>query len=1122
MGSKTYYMKRFLLFIGFFSLLTFKLTAQIVLTNSPYQENFNGLGSGLPTGFSVYFGASSSSIGTAATYVSAHTGRTNTTARFNNYASLNSGTDISTNTDRALGVRQSSSTGDPGSSFVAQLANTTNKSNLKLSFKLQSLDGASPRIATWLVEYAIGDATPSTFTSIATSPTSITTGGSTTSNTTVNVDFGSALDNISSKVWIRIVTLTSTTGTGNRPTSAIDDFSLTFDASGAPSPMIAASPTIVAFGNQNINTTATEKPLALTYSNLTTDDLVLTTAAPFSISKTSNGTYGTSLTYTNAELTSPTTLYVRYTPTAAGISNGSVTISGGGLASNATVSLSGTGIDPNATSFNFESCSTNGSSSLSDGFYQYSVIGAQTWGCATTFGHNNSDASGASNSGNGLQINGYSGGNIQNEDWLISPSFNISSYNYPLLSFWSRNKFTGPQLKLMISTNYSGTGDPYASGVTWTEIDGKFPAGNTDVWTKSENIDLSAFKTSGSNLYIAFVYTSTTVDGARWSLDDFNLVNSPAPAPAEIATNPSSLEFGYQANGTTSTAKTVVVSFSNLTNDASLNVTGDFSISLDNNTYSQSLNITSPGTANQTVYVKFSPTAANSNLQGNLTIASTGAASKTIALSGSTLSFDNTLEVVNWNIEWFGHTGNGPSDEAKQKANVIKVMKSINADIYCLGEIVNTAALADVAQQIGVDANEYGYFVSTYASYAQNTSDPDYANAQKLAFVYRKSVISPIGTPSGLLYTTNESDAVFNYWASGRFPYEMKANVTLNGITKQVNFIMIHAKAETSSGSYARRKNAAIALKSYLDANESTDNFIILGDYNDDLDATISTASEAGADYPKSSYQVWLDDNAKYISPTLPLSQSGKKSTVSYNDVIDHVTLSNEMNDNYISGSAQILTSVTGTVSPDNYGSTTSDHYPVLTRYSFTNSTLPVKFDEFTAKQEGSNVVLKWATQTETNNQYFTVERSNDGATFVKVKEVTAKGNSNQKINYSIIDNNVKAGITYYRLKQTDFDGKFSYYPELRSVNVLANDSKLLIYPNPTKGKAFINYSSSSTNIVVNVLSTDGKVLLKLKGSVKSIEQELNNKLHYLKPGTYVVQLTDNEIFVASEKLIKE
>jgi hypothetical protein len=1114
-------MKRFLLFIGVFSVLTFRLSAQIVLTNSPYQENFNSLGSGLPTGFSVYFGASSSSIGTAATYSSAHTARNNTTARFNNYASLNSGTDASTNTDRALGVRQTSSTGDPGASFVAQLANTTNKSNLKLSFKLQSLDAASPRVATWVVQYAIGDATPTSFTAIATSPASISTGGSQTSNTTVNVDFGTALDNISSKVWIRIVTLASTSGTGNRPSSAIDDFSLTFDASGAPSPMISASPTSVTFANQNINTTATEKTLELTYSNLTTDDLVLTTAAPFSISKTNNGTYGSSLTYTNAELSSPTTLYVRYAPTVAGASTGNITISGGGLASNANVALSGTGIDPNATSFNFESCSTNGSSSLSDGFYQYSVIGAQTWGCGTTFGHNNGDATGASNAGNGLQINGFSGGNIQNEDWLISPSFNISSYNYPLLSFWSRNKFTGAQLKLMVTTNYSGTGDPYAAGVTWTEVDGKFPAGNTDVWTKSENIDLSAFKTSGSSMYIAFVYTSTTVDGARWSLDDFTLTNSATPAPAEIATNPSSLEFGYQANGTTSTSKTVAIAFSNLTNDASLNVTGNFSISLDNNTFGQNLTITSPGTANQTVYVKFSPTAADSNFQGTLTIASNGATTKTVALSGSTLSFDNTLEVVNWNIEWFGHTGNGPTDEAKQKANVIKVMKSINADIYCLGEIVNTTALADVAQQIGVDANEYGYFVSTYGSYAQNTSDPDYANAQKLAFVYRKSIISPIGTPAGLLYTTNESDAVFNYWASGRFPYEMKANVTLNGITKQVNFIMIHAKAETSSGSYTRRKNAAIALKSYLDTNEDTDNFIILGDYNDDLDATISTASEAGADYPKSSYQVWLDDNAKYSSPTLPLSQSGKKSTVSYNDVIDHVTLSNEMKENYVNGSAQILTSVTGVVSPDNYGSTTSDHYPVFTRYSFTNNTLPVKFDEFTAKQEGNNVVLKWATQTETNNQYFTIERSYDGKSFEKIKVVEGKINANQKNNYSIVDNNVKAGTSYYRLKQTDIDGKSSYFPELRLVNVLKNESGV-IYPNPIKSNVFINYNSNSANLNLNVVGIDGKLLVRLKGSVKSMEQELNNRLQLLKPGSYFIQLIDKGIVTATEKLIKE
>jgi hypothetical protein len=93
------------------------------------------------------------------------------------------------------------------------------------------------------------------------------------------------------------------------------------------------------------------------------------------------------------------------------------------------------------TTYNFNTCSSN----LPDGFTQYSVTGAQVWGC-TTFGRSPADSSGSAP--NGLQINGFANGiNNTNEDWLISPSFNLTATNFPLLSFWSRTAFTGATLK---------------------------------------------------------------------------------------------------------------------------------------------------------------------------------------------------------------------------------------------------------------------------------------------------------------------------------------------------------------------------------------------------------------------------------------------------------------------------------------------------------------------------------------------------------------------------------------------------------------------------------------------------------------------------------------------------
>jgi Secretion system C-terminal sorting domain len=159
----------------------------------------------------------------------------------------------------------------------------------------------------------------------------------------------------------------------------------------------------------------------------------------------------------------------------------------------------------------------------------------------------------------------------------------------------------------------------------------------------------------------------------------------------------------------------------------------------------------------------------------------------------------------------------------------------------------------------------------------------------------------------------------------------------LNCVTKPVKFILVHGKANTSptAESYDRRKRGADTLYYTLQQNYANDNIIMLGDYNDDLDNTIT----AGINPPVTSYISFTSDATNFTPVTLPLSLAGKKSTVSYNDVIDHVTISNELVVNYLPSSAKILTDVTSLVS--NYGSTTSDHYPVFSRYRFNNTIAP-------------------------------------------------------------------------------------------------------------------------------------------------------------------------------------
>jgi len=570
-----------------------------------------------------------------------------------------------------------------------------------------------------------------------------------------------------------------------------------------------------------------------------------------------------------------------------------------------------TGAPP--TSFNFNDCVNN----LPGGFTQYSVTGAQVWGC-TTFGK----------TGNGVQVNGFVSGAQTNEDWLISPIFDLSGFDYPLLSFASRVRFAGPSLKLMVSTNYTGTGDPNLA--QWTEINGRFAEPESDVWTTSDQIDLSAYK--AANVAVAFVYTSSpALNAARWTLDDFSITNSATPAAPGVDIRGGNIDFDYVANGQTSANRTFSVEGYNVTSDITVSAPTGFEISLDGNNFTSSINIAAAdANSRKTIYARFRPVAADQNYTGQVSAVITNI-NGTIAgmsLTGTSL---RTLKVVNWNLEWFGSTasGLGPTNKDLQQQNVQTVLNTLKADVYALVEIVDTLRFKAVAEAL---PGNYGYVVNTYGSYADDVNDPDYAGAQKLGFIYNKDVVKKLSARPILKASTGNA---FNSWASGRFPFLMQAEVTLNGATSVVDFIVIHAKANTGNTAdkiegYERRKAGADELKDSLDAAFPNSRIIILGDMNDDFDKTITTEM---APVTVSSYSSFLNDAANYTPITLQLSLTGNSSTASFPDMIDHVITSSEMNIAYVQNSAKVFRDVLTLI--NGFASTTSDHFPIITKYDW-------------------------------------------------------------------------------------------------------------------------------------------------------------------------------------------
>lgn len=149
-----------------------------------------------------------------------------------------------------------------------------------------------------------------------------------------------------------------------------------------------------------------------------------------------------------------------------------------------------------------------------DTWATYSVTGAEVWVYSATFG----------NPGGMAKMSGFNGGNLANEDWLISPSQDLSTLSSAKLSFDNAYKFTGNPIEVLISNNYSGTGNPYADGVTWTTITGVALSAGNYVYVNSGNLNIDPFTGSGNNnVYIAFKYTSTTSAASTWEIDNVKI-----------------------------------------------------------------------------------------------------------------------------------------------------------------------------------------------------------------------------------------------------------------------------------------------------------------------------------------------------------------------------------------------------------------------------------------------------------------------------------------------------------------------------------------------------------------------------------------------------------------------
>ena len=121
------------------------------------------------------------------------------------------------------------------------------------------------------------------------------------------------------------------------------------------------------------------------------------------------------------------------------------------------------------------------------------------------------------------------------------------------------------------------------------------------------------------------------------------------------------------------------------------------------------------------------------------------------------------------------------------------------------------------------------------------------------------------------------------------------------------------------------------------------------------------------------------------------------------------------------------------------------------------NDLLPILLLSFDAEHLGEEVALRWATQREWNNDYFTVERSANGLDFEGLMEIKGAGNSTKILRYTASDHRPLPGVSYYRLRQTDFDGTTTLSDVVHvTAPTTGPGPGLMCYPNPARDEAHI------------------------------------------------------------------
>ncbi len=188
---------------------------------------------------------------------------------------------------------------------------------------------------------------------------------------------------------------------------------------------------------------------------------------------------------------------------------------------------------------------------------------------------------------------------------------------------------------------------------------------------------------------------------------------------------------------------------------------------------------------------------------------------------------------------------------------------------------------------------------------------------------------------------------------------------------------------------------------------------------------------------------------------------------------------------------------------------------------SGTTTVLPVELINFTAVKADLGLELQWQTASELNNEKFEIEMSQNGRRFKKIGEVKGYGTTQTQVDYDFEVKEPPVGLSYYRLKQIDFDGQFEY-SDIVSAQFEKGEPIAKIYPNPSRtGLVNLEVSAEESKVIpITVFDVSGRLITDQFRQIEKGNNQLSFDFSSLEAGVYLIKIGNEQVPVQRKLII--